>query len=145
MVYLFHNTGNKSYLEKFKQGATFWDKFFIDKKYGECYQTLSADGTPTSRVKGTLFKSAYHSMEQAFFLYLYLSLYVNKGETTLYFNLNSDGKNEKHYVNPLEDPSVIVKKTEINGKEWADFNKEKCYITLPAGKNLKVKVTLGMK
>ncbi len=145
MIYLYHNTGNKNYLEKFKQGAEFWDKHFIDRKYGECYQTLKADGTPVHKVKGTLFKSAYHSMEQSLFLYLYLSLYTNKGEATLYFNLNADKENEIHYVNPLEDPAVIIKKVEINGNEWNNFNSEKCYILLPAGKNLKTKVMLGMK
>ncbi|MBP7792373.1 MAG: AGE family epimerase/isomerase [Candidatus Goldbacteria bacterium] len=145
MVYLYHCTGNKDYFDKFLKGAYFWDKYFIDRKYSECYQTLSADGTPKDKVKGTLYKSAYHSMEQAFFLYLYLSLFVNKGEATLYFNLNADEDNKIHYVNPLEDSSVYVKKIEINGKEWNNFDKEKCCVLLPAGKNLKLKVVLGVK
>ena len=145
MIYLYHNTGNKDYFDKFKKSALFWDKYFIDKKYGECYQTLSADGTPEDKVKGTLFKSAYHSMEQALFLYLYLSLYINKGESTLYFNLDSDSENEKHYISLLEDPSIIIKEVEINEKDWTNFDKDNCFICLPTGKNLKVKVVLGMK
>jgi hypothetical protein len=145
MIYLYHNTGDKKYLEKFRQSATFWDKYFVDKKYGECYQTLLADGTPKDRVKGTMFKSAYHSMEQTLFLYLYLSLYINKGEATLYFNLSSDSENEKHYVSLLEDPAVFINNVEINEKNWTNFDRNKCFISLPARKNQKVKVVLGMK
>jgi len=145
MIYLYYATGNNDYLEKFKSGTNFWDKYFIDKKYGECYQTLAADGTPTNKVKGTLYKSAYHSMEQALFLYLYLSLYIKKEEAILYFNLTNDNENEKHYVNLLEDNSIAIKKVEINGTEWNNFSREKCYITLPKGKNMKTKVILENK
>jgi mannobiose 2-epimerase len=145
MLNLFHCTGNKDYLEKFCQGAVFWDNYFMDKKYGECYQTLTRDGTPMHRVKGTLYKSAYHSMEHALFNYLYLSLYVKKSAATLYFNLSATTAGEKHYVKLLEDPAEIIKNVEIDGKKWMDFNAGAGYVSLPAGKKMKVKVVFGMK
>jgi mannobiose 2-epimerase len=145
MLNLFHRTGGKDYLEKFRQGAVFWDDHFMDKKYGECYQTLARDGTPARRVKGTSYKSSYHSMEHALFNYLTLSLYVRKSTATLYFNLGADSVGEKHYVNLLEDPAAIIKRVEIDGKKWTKFNAAAGYVSLPAGKKMKVKVVFGMK
>jgi mannobiose 2-epimerase len=145
MLNLFHYTANKSYLNKFQKSASFWDNHFIDKQYGECFSTLSRDGEPTNRTKSNLFKSAYHTMEHALFNYLYLSLYVNRQDAALYFNLSADTAGEKHYVNLLEDPAVIIRSVEIDGKEWKDFNSREGYVTLPQGKNMKVKVDFGVK
>jgi mannobiose 2-epimerase len=133
------------YLKKFEQCAQFWDKHFIDKKYGECYQTLLRDGTPSNRVKGDTYKSAYHSMEQCLLSYLYLNLYVYKTDAVLYFNLSADAAGGKHYVNLVEDPGVIIKSVTIDGKNFSDFKADEGYINLPQGKNMKVKVTFGAK
>jgi hypothetical protein len=103
------------------------------------------DGTVVNKTKGDLFKSAYHSMEHALFNYLYLSLYVNKGEAVLYFNLSADKAGEKHYVNLLEDPAVIIKSVEIDGKPWTDFDVAAGCVNLPAGKKMKVKVAYTIK
>jgi cellobiose epimerase len=145
MLYMFHSTSDKRYLNKFEKGAAFWDKYFIDRKYGECWQTLARDGLPMERIKANLYKSAYHSMEQALFSYLYLSLYVNKGEAELYFKLSADTAGEKHYVNLLEDPAIIIKSVELDGKPFTDFNAAEGYLTLPQGKDMKFRVTYGVK
>jgi hypothetical protein len=137
-------SGDKRYLETAQKIAKAQIKYTWDEKYGECYQTLARDGTPVNKVKGTLFKSAYHSMEQALFSYLYLSLYVNRSEATLYFNLSADTAGEKHYVNLLEDPAVFIKNVEIDGKPWTDFDASGGSISLPAGKNMKIKVTFAI-
>ena len=144
MLYMYHFSGAAEYLDKYKKSAEFWDSRFLDKKYGECYQTLARDGTPADRVKGTLFKSAYHTMEQALFSYLYLSLYVNRAEAALYFNLSADAAGEKHYVNLLEDPAVFIRAVDIDGKPWTDFDANGGFISF-RGKNMKVKVTFGIK
>lgn len=141
MLYMRHNTGEKMYLDKFEKSAAFWDKYFIDRKYGECWQALTKEGLPQNKTKANLYKSAYHSMEQALFAYLYLSLYVNKSEAELYFNLSADTAGEKHYVNLLEDPAVIIKSVELDGKPFTDFNAADGYIALPQGKDMKFRVT----
>jgi hypothetical protein len=97
------------------------------------------------RSKADPYKSAYHSMEHALTNYLYLNLYKDHTDAELYFRLSADAAGEKHYVNLLEDPSVIIKSVEIDGKEWADFKADEGYVTLPAGRNMKVKVTFGVK
>ncbi len=134
----------KEYLKYFEQGAQFWDKYFIDRKNGECYQALTRKGKPTKLEKADSYKSAYHSMEQALFSYLYLSLYVYKTEATLYFNLSADTAGEKHYVNLLEDPAVVIKSVEIDGKPYEDFNSKEGFVSLPVGKNMKVKVVFSV-
>jgi|GEM_PF-3847003 hypothetical protein len=97
------------------------------------------------RSKGDSYKSAYHSMEHALFNYLYLALYVNKTKAALYFNLTADTAGEKHYVNILENKAVIISSVEINGAAWNDFKSDEGYVILPEGKNMKVKVTFGVK
>jgi hypothetical protein len=84
-------------------------------------------------------------MEQALFSYLYLSLYVNRGEAELYFRLSADADGAKHYVNLLEGPAVVIKAVEIDGKPHEGFNAAEGYVTLPKGKDMKVKVTFGIK
>jgi mannobiose 2-epimerase len=145
MLNMYHSTADKTYLDKFEKSAMFWDKFFIDRKYGECYQTLSREGLVQNSTKANYYKSAYHSMEQALFSYLYLSLYVNKGEAELYFRLSADAAGEKHYVNLLEDPAVIIKSVELDGKPYADFNAAEGYMVLPQGKSMKIKITYSIK
>lgn len=143
MLNMYYHSGDKKYIEIFKKSAEFWDKYFMDKTYGECYETLLADGTPSSRVKGTMYKSAYHTMEQALFNYLYLSLYVHKKDAELYFNLSSQTEGQKHYVNILEAKEVKIKSVEINGKAWEKFEDD--YVILPKGNNMKVKAVFGIK
>ncbi len=145
MLNLYRHTAGRDYLDKFKKSAEFWDKFFIDRKNGECWQGLSREGEVVKKIKGDLFKSAYHTMEQALFSYLYLGLYVNKSVAELYFNLSADAAGEKHYVNLLEDPAVIIKSVEIDGKPHAEFNAKEGYIALPQGNGMKVKVIFTVK
>jgi len=144
MLSLYHITGNKKFLDKFIAGAKFWDKYFVDNKYGEVYERLDRGGKPSIRAKADYYKSSYHSMETVLTNYLYLSLYKNHADTPLYFSLSADAAGEKHYVNILEDPAVVIKAVAIDGKPWTDFNAVEGYINLPAGKDMKVKVTLGM-
>ena len=145
MISLYHITGDKKFLDKFTAGAQFWDKKFVDRKYGEVYDRLKRNGEPEIRTKADVYKSAYHSMEHALMNYLYLSLYKDHGEATLYFSLSADAAGEKHYVNILEDPAVIIKSVEIDGNAWTDFKADEGYVNLPAGKDMKVKVTFGIK
>lgn len=145
MLYMYHNTHDKNFLDKFERGAMFWDKHFIDRKYGECWQTLAREGMVQNKTKANYYKSAYHTMEQALFTYLYLSLYVNKKEAELYFSLSSDTSGRRHYVNILEDPAVYIKSVELDGKPYTDFSPNEGYVNLPQGKDMKLRVVYGIK
>ena len=84
-------------------------------------------------------------MELALFNYLYLNLYAAGKDAVLYFNLSSDTKGKKHYVNIVEHKNAAIKKVEINGRAWQKFSAEEGYIILPEMNNMKIKVTFGMK
>jgi len=141
MLNLYRMTTNSEYLERFKEGAYFWDKYIMDHQYKECYTTTTRRGSVADSRKAHLYKSAYHSMEHALFNYLYTGLYVNKGKVDLYFRLNSESDNEIHYVRIVEDPAVIIEGVEINGKPWNKFSAKEGYIILPKGQRIKTKVT----
>ncbi len=143
MLNLYHLTANQEYLQKFKETAYFWDTYMLDHKYKDVNSTARDGESSATQPKGNLYKSAYHTMEHAPFNYLYLSFYVRKTDAEIYFRLSTDRAGEKHYVKPVEDRNVILKKVEIDGKEWKNFNAKECYITLPKGVNMKVKVVLS--
>jgi len=144
MLNLYRFTGDRAYLENFMQCSWFWDTYIIDHKNLECFPSTSPDGKDARRQKGDLYKAMYHSMEHSLMNYLYLSFYVKKTDASLYFNLSSDYDGERHYVKIIEDKTVILKKVEINGKPWTRFNAKECFISMPKGRNMKVRVTLGV-
>jgi RNase P subunit RPR2 len=126
------------------QCAYFWDTFLVDHKNKECFPWVSPNGVDVNSHKGDLYKAMYHSMEHPLMNYLYLSFFVKKEDAQLYFNLSSDYEGERHYVKIIEDKSVILKKVELDGREWKNFDAKECCIFLPKGKNMKVRVTLGI-
>ncbi|HEY1406853.1 MAG TPA: AGE family epimerase/isomerase [Spirochaetota bacterium] len=144
MLNLYHLTGKKEYLENFMQCAYFWDTFIIDHKNLECFAWVSPNGADARMQKADLYKAMYHTMEHSLMNYLNLSFYVKKQDAPLYFNLSSDYDGERHYVKIIEDPSVVLKKVEIDGKEWMRFDSKECCIFMPKGQKMKVKVWLGV-
>jgi len=140
-LHLYHLTGETHYLDSFRKMASFWSDYFIDKEFGGAYQNVSPSGKVLNTAKASPWKASYHEMETALLNYIYLKLYVNKKPVTLYFNISEAGKGEKHYVSLAEDPSVIISEVFINGKHWDQFDPAERSVTLPEGKNLKMKVT----
>ena len=139
MLTLYPESKISDYLDKFEKTSLFWDKYFMDPKYGECRQTLTASGEVINAVKGDYYKSAYHTMEQALFNYLYLNLYVNKTPAELYFRFDNDDENAVRYLKPVEAPRVRLKSVTVNGENWTDFDEKECSVRLPKGEKIRVK------
>ncbi len=146
MLNLYHLRPDRRYLENFRQNAAFWDRYFVDRKYGEVYAYLSETGQfdPNS-LKADLYKSAYHSMEHALMNYLYTQLYIRKEPVELYFRLSAATDGVRHFVTIVEDPAVKIQSVTVNGKAWTRFQRNDGSIELPKGANLKVKVVLGIR
>ena len=144
-LHLYKLTGEEKYLESFKKMASFWSDHFIDREYGGAFLSVSPSGEVLTSGKASPWKASYHEMETALLNYLYLNLYVNHKPATLYFNIKEAAEGSKHFVSLLEDPSVIISKVSINGKEWKSFDPAERSVTLPAGKDLKMKVILQAK
>lgn len=144
-LHLYKLTGEEHYLESFNKMASFWCDHFIDREYGGAFLSVSPSGEVLTTGKASPWKASYHEMETPLLNYLYLNLYVNHKPAILYFNINEAAEGSKHFVSLAEDPSVIISSVIINNKEWKSFDPAERSVTLPAGKNLKMKVILQLK
>ncbi|TAL60933.1 MAG: hypothetical protein EPN88_15265 [Bacteroidetes bacterium] len=142
-LHLFHITGEKQYLDSYQKMASFWDNYFVDKKFGGVFQNVSPAGIPVITTKAVVWKASYHEMENALLNYLYLNLYVNNKPATLYFHIKNSLPKTKHFVSIVEDSSVQIIAVRINGKSWKSFNAAARSVDLPEGKNLLLEVTLS--
>ena len=138
---LYHLTQEEQYLERFRKAELFYDRYFVDHEYGGVFLGVTPDGSLVGDgQKAEPWQTSYHEIEHGFLNYLYLNLYVNKRPVALHFKLDGPGK---HFVSPVDDPSVRISEVRINGKKWTDFDARERSVTLPDGKGLKVEVTLA--
>jgi|WetSurMetagenome_2_1015567.scaffolds.fasta_scaffold00403_4 mannose/cellobiose epimerase-like protein (N-acyl-D-glucosamine 2-epimerase family) len=142
-LHLYHITGEKRYLDFYQKMASFWNNYFVDKEYGAVFQNVTPAGISLSTDKAVAWKASYHEMENALLNYLYLSLYVNSEPVNLYFHFKKSLSQTKHFVSIIEDPSVRIISVKINGKQWKSFDAAERSVILPAGKDIKLEVTLG--
>ncbi|OPX23115.1 MAG: hypothetical protein B1H02_05330 [Candidatus Latescibacteria bacterium 4484_107] len=138
---LYHLTQEEQYLDRFRKGELFYDRYFVDHEYGGVFGSVSPDGSLIGDGrKAAPWQTSYHEIEHGLLNYLYLNLYVNKQPAVLHFKLNGPGK---HFVSLVDDPSVRIAGVRINGQPWADFDAQERSVTMPDGKGLKVEVTLA--
>ncbi|NIA10529.1 MAG: hypothetical protein GWP10_12565 [Nitrospiraceae bacterium] len=142
-LFSYRITNDNKYLKYFEKGAGFWNKNFIDRKYGDTNFAVYTNGTIKEKKKAGKYKTSYHSMESDLLLSLYLDFWVSKKPVELYYHIASSGKGEKLYPCPIEDQTIKIEKVMINGKNWTDFNKKEAFINLPGSENIDVKVTLA--
>ncbi len=140
-LHLYHLTGENHYRDSFRKMASFWSDYFVDKEFGGAYQNVSPSGLVQNTAKASPWKASYHEMETALLNYIYLNLYFNNTSVTLYFHISEAKNGEKHFVSLAEDPSVIISDVKINDKPWNQFDPVERSITLPEGKNLKMRIT----
>jgi hypothetical protein len=144
-LHLYNITHDSRYLDSFNKMASFWDNYFVDKRYGGVYQAVSPAGVPLITGKAVAWKASYHEMENSLLNYFYLNLYVNHKSATLYFHIKDSKRDTKHYVSLAEDPAVEITGVRINDKPWKSYNAEERYVILPEAEDLKMEVTLGYK
>jgi len=143
---LYRLTNDSQYLERFKKSEDFFFRYFIDRERGSIFSAVSSEGAQIGDTrKAREWRTSYHEMEHALLNHLYVNLYINREPVTLYFMLYDTGPSEKHFVSPVDDPSVQITEVKINGQQWAQFNAFERSVTLPEGKNFKVEVLLKSK
>ncbi|MCQ2186433.1 MAG: AGE family epimerase/isomerase [Bacteroidales bacterium] len=142
--------GNPEYLKYAREGAAFYNTFFLDCVDGDVYFNVLADGVPyllgTERFKGSHSKSCYHSVELAYLAAVYTNL-LNTGKgLTLYFKpMTGVLKDDILRVQPdiLPVGRVKIGSVEIDGKPWTDFDADALTVKIPhEGYRVKVKVNL---
>lgn len=140
---LYHNTQDKHYLERFEKMEKFYVQHFIDSEYGGVFANVSREGALVDeRRKAFVWKTSYHEVEHGLLNYLYLNLYLNHKPAVLHFKLNGDEGTRKHFVSLVDDPGVELAGVRINNKPWSEFDAQERSVSLPAGKDLRVEVTL---
>ena len=53
-------TGEKKYQKMYEELLAYTEKYFVDKKWGEWYGYLHYDNTPSTTLKGNIFKGPFH-------------------------------------------------------------------------------------
>ena len=51
---------NREYTRIYEQLLEYTEKYFVDKEYGEWYGYLHYDNTPSTTLKGNIFKGPFH-------------------------------------------------------------------------------------
>ena len=140
---LYRLTGDKQLLDNFRKSEAFWQDNFRDTENGGIFPAVSPQGTIMGAgEKASSWHTSYHEIEHGLLNYLYLNLYVNRQPAELHFNIKEARALQKHYVSLVDDPSVRIGGVKIGDESWTDFNAEERSVTLPEGKNLRMKITL---
>ena len=139
-------SGNMERLDQFRKGAEFWDKYFLDRKNGDTYTSVSITGEAKDSTKANPYKTSYHSIEHCLLNYLYLNLWVNHEPVTLHFNILQPEEGDLLFPIPVEDMNIVIKVAEYEGTSGiANLTCSERTVSLPGAKTAKVMVTIDNK
>ncbi len=83
---LFSAVSSTSYYDRISlETRSFYLEWFPDAVYGEVFATVEGDGSLEDPTKGNEWKSAYHSVETAYFSFLYDAFLESMTPVTLYY------------------------------------------------------------
>jgi mannose/cellobiose epimerase-like protein (N-acyl-D-glucosamine 2-epimerase family) len=130
----------EDYLRYAREGAAFYNAFFLDTEEGGIYFNVLANGHPfslgTERGKGSHSMSGYHSFELCYLATVYSNLLINKEPMDLHFRPRPGGfKGGILRVQPdiLPAGSVTIDEVWIDGYVYEDYDAEALTVTLPEG------------
>lgn len=139
-------SGNIERLDQFRKGAEFWDRYFLDRKNGDTYTSVSMAGVAKDSTKANPYKTSYHSIEHCLLNYLYLNFWVNHEPVTLHFNIVQPEEGDLLFPIPVEDMNIVVNGAEYegtSGKTILTCNERT--VSLPGAETAKVMVTIDNK
>lgn len=140
---LYHITGDEKYLQMADETLDFFMNYFVDHQYGEVYMDRTRYGGPLwHENKGDNNKASYHSVETAFYVYLYGNLFVHNKPVTLYYNYDPVDYPREFILTPLaiEEAGLLISSVEKDGTVYSDFSAENRVLNLPAGTGGEFKV-----
>ncbi|NEQ43030.1 MAG: N-acyl-D-glucosamine 2-epimerase [Leptolyngbya sp. SIOISBB] len=126
------------YLRYAREGAAFYNAWFLDYEAGGVYFNVLANGQPyalgNERDKGSHSMAGYHSFELCFLSAIYTNLLINKEPMDFFFS-PEPGAWEDNILRVAPDilPPGSIRLTEvwINGHVHTDFDSEALTVTLP--------------
>lgn len=129
---------DQEYLKYAREGASFYNTFFLDHADGAVYFNVFANGMPyllgTERLKGSHSMSAYHSVELAYLSAVYINLLHTRQPLDLYFKPMANGFGDGVLrVQPdiLPPGSVKIDEVYVDSKKWDKFDAAKLTVALP--------------
>lgn len=138
------------YVRFAREGAAFYNAFFLDVDSGGVYFNVLANGEPyalgTERGKGSHSMAGYHAFELAYLAAVYTNLLIRAEPMDFYFRPKPGGfKDGLLRVQPdiLPEGSVRIGDVWIDGHAYADFDATALTVRLPEGHGaIKVRVRL---
>lgn len=153
LAYLILNgtLGKDEYLQFAREGAAFYNAFFLDVDSGGVYFNVLANGHPytlgTERGKGSHSMAGYHSFELCYLAAVYTNLLIRKEPMDFHFRPRPGGfRDGTLRVQPdiLPPGSVRITGVWIDGKDYGDFDAEGLTVRLPEGHgDIRVRVRLS--
>ncbi|MDA3944949.1 MAG: AGE family epimerase/isomerase [Bacteroidetes bacterium] len=139
---LWETTREVKYLKMADESLKFFMEYFVDPLYGEVYADRSREGGRVAysggfwdENKGSQGKAAYHSIETAYYSYLYAKLVLQRDTARLYYHFDPVGFDREIRMNPLAVDFEKFQLAEVinNGEAWTQFDPLARIIYLPAG------------
>jgi hypothetical protein len=115
-LYAYRMTGEDRYREAFRQGARFWNQYFVDPKDGGTVLRVRLDGQVVDGAKAVRTKTSYHAMEHALLNYLYLSLWVNNTPATLHYRIEGPFAGTFSPL-PVEAQRPVIQQLSVDGRQ----------------------------
>jgi mannose/cellobiose epimerase-like protein (N-acyl-D-glucosamine 2-epimerase family) len=149
---ILHGTLKKEeYLRYAREGAAFYNAWFLDTDAGGIYFNVLANGQPyalgTERGKGSHSMAGYHSFELCYLAAIYTNLLIRKEPMDFHFRPRAGGFADGILrVQPDILPAGAVRITEvwIDGKPHKDFDATALTVKLPEGHgDIRVRVRLS--
>lgn len=138
---LYEITGEDKYLKMADESLDFFMNYFVDPVYGEVYGDRNREGGRVStgggywdENKGSEWKAAYHSIETAYYGYLYAKLLIKKEAATLYYKYDATSEDRSLNMNPLavDFSKLKIDKVLLDGVAYKNFNADSRVLNIPS-------------
>lgn len=135
---LYEITTEDKYLKMADESLDFFMNYFVDPVYGEIYADRNREGGAVpgwDENKGGEWKAAYHSIETAYYSYLYSKLLIKKEAATLYYQFEPVSEERVLNMNPLaiDFDKLKIDNVVLNGSDYNNFNPDDRTLTIPSG------------
>jgi len=135
---LYEITAEDKYLKMADESLDFFMNYFVDPVYGEIYADRNREGGRVpgwDENKGSEWKAAYHSIETAYYSFLYSKLLIKQESATLYYKFDATADSRTLNMTPLavDFAKLKIDNITLNGNDYPDFNSDLRTLTIPAG------------
>ncbi len=129
----YYITGNEDALKMADETLDFYMTHFVDREYGEVYTSTSQTGNNPNTTKASYWKAGYHSIELAYYVYLYGNLYLHNEPVTLYYKFEKANQDRSIPLYPLaiEDNKLIISHVTLDGAQYSDFSGNERILNVP--------------